>query len=186
RSARPGSRTSGPAEGARGAPGPASRPSIQPAHAEFAGPFAAVPPEPQGAPAGRAARGGHGGGFEVEPESQSESLAVLDSARLEEASMGVPALRNSLLQAFLSDVRPRLQKLREAVRAGDARLVEFESHGLVGMCRTIGAAACADVFAKVERLGEDETLATAPPLLQHAEHEIARAEEHVRRLDQML
>jgi HPt (histidine-containing phosphotransfer) domain-containing protein len=100
--------------------------------------------------------------------------------------MGVPALRNSLLQAFLSDVRPRLGKVREAVRAGDARLVEFESHGLTGMCRTIGAAACGEVFAQLERLGESEELGAAPPLVQKAEQEIARAEEHIRRFDQIL
>ena len=100
--------------------------------------------------------------------------------------MGVPALRNSLLQAFLSDVRPRLAKLRDAVRAGDSRLVEFEAHGLVGMCRTIGALACGEVFAQLERLGENESLGHAPALLQRAEQEIARTEEHIRRLDEIL
>jgi len=177
-------RSSRPA-GAGAAPESASRP-VKPADAEFAGPFAAMRNEPPatGRRAGDAARGG----FEREAgsEAQGEPLAVLDSARLEEASMGVPALRNSLLQAFLSDVRPRTQKLKEAVRAGDARLVEFESHGLVGMCKTIGAAACADVFEQIERLGENETLGAAQPLLQRAEQEIVRAEEHIRRLDQIL
>ena len=183
RSGRPGSATTG----AGGAPESTSKP-VKPADAEFAGPFAAMRNEPPAAPSGRAGHATPRGGFEDEAgsEAQGEPLAVLDSARLEEASMGVPALRNSLLQAFLSDVRPRLQKLKDAVRAGDARLVEFESHGLVGMCKTIGAAACAEVFEQVERLGENETLGAAQPLLQRAEQEIVRAEEHIRRLDQIL
>lgn len=183
RSGRSGSGTTG----AGGAPESTSKP-VKPADAEFAGPFAAMRNEPPAAPGGRAGHATPRGGFEDEAgsEARGEPLAVLDSARLEEASMGVPALRNSLLQAFLSDVRPRLQKLKDAVRAGDARLVEFESHGLVGMCKTIGAAACAEVFEQVERLGENETLGAAQPLLQRAEQEIARAEEHIRRLDQIL
>jgi len=177
RSARPGT---------GGAPESASKP-VKPADAEFAGPFAAMRNEPPATPHRRAGDAGRGG-FEREAgdEAQSEPLAALDSARLEEASMGVPALRNSLLQAFLSDVRPRTQKLKEAVRAGDARLVEFESHGLVGMCKTIGAAACGEVFEQIERLGENEALGAAQPLLQRAEQEIVRAEEHIRRLDQIL
>jgi len=180
RSARPASRPA--AEPAR-APEPVHKPPFKPAHAEFAGPFASVPEE---APAPAPTRySGHGRRAGDDPP-EAEPLAVLDTGRLEEACMGVPALRNSLLQAFLSDVRPRLTKVREAVRAGDARLVEFESHGLTGMCRTIGAAACGEVFAQLERLGESEELGAAQPLLQKAEQEIARAEEHIRRFDQIL
>ena len=100
--------------------------------------------------------------------------------------MGVPALRTSLLEAFLSDVRPRLTRLKEAVRAADPRRVAFEAHGLVGMCRTIGAVACGEVFGQLERLGEDESLAGAAQLVQRAEHEVTRAEEHIRRLGEIL
>jgi HPt (histidine-containing phosphotransfer) domain-containing protein len=111
---------------------------------------------------------------------------VLDNARLEEASMGVPALRNSLLQAFLSDVRPRFTRLRDAVKAGNARRAEFEAHGLVGMSRTIGAAAAGAMFARIEQLAESEDLGQAGTLLTRAEQEITRAEEHIRRLDEIL
>ena len=100
--------------------------------------------------------------------------------------MGVPALRNSLLQAFLSDVRPRFARLRDAVKADHARRVEFEAHGLVGMCRTIGAAAAGAVCAEIEQLAESEGLGRAGALLPRAEQEIARAEEHIRRLDAIL
>jgi CheY-like chemotaxis protein len=184
RSARPRTVSAEPAR----AHEPPHKPVVQPQHAEFAGPFASVEPEPALPPpppnrrAGDPGRGPAAG----EPAGESEPLAVLDTARLEEASMGVPALRNSLLQAFLSDVRPRLAKVRDAVRAGNARVVEFESHGLVGMCRTLGAAACGEVFAQLERVGETESLGAAQPLLQKAEQEIARTEEHIRRFDQIL
>ena len=97
--------------------------------------------------------------------------------------MGVPALRNSLLQTFLSDVRPRLAKLKDAVRTGDSRRGEFEAHGLKGMSRTIGAVACGDVFAQLEEMGENESLADAGPALLRAEQEIVRAEEHIRKLE---
>src|SRR5262245_6972438 len=43
------------------------------------------------------------------------SALPLDAKRLEESSMGIPALRHALLQTFLSDVRPRLDRLASAI-----------------------------------------------------------------------
>jgi PAS domain S-box-containing protein len=164
-----------------------ARPAVTPAHAEFAGPYATVVNDPPAAPGSRGPAGAAPAAAAAAPralEPGTPPPAILDTARLEEASMGVPALRNSLLHTFLSDVRPRLAKLKGAVQAGDFRRVEFEAHGLKGMSRTIGAEACGLVFGQIEDMGENEALDDALPALQRAEQEVARAEEHIRRMEQ--
>ncbi len=122
----------------------------------------------------------------VEAETPAAEPVTFDATRLEEASMGIPALRGALLQTFLADVEPRLERLQEAVIAFDARRIEFEAHGLKGMSATIGAVACSHVFGELEHLAEDEQLGGAPALLDRAQKEVERTREYVQRLDQIL
>src|SRR5207247_1657428 len=75
---------------------------------------------------------------------------AIDLEQLEAACMGLPALRSSLLHTYLIDVPGRLERLRFAFGAGDLRRVEFEAHGLRGMCATIGAAGCTLLFGEME------------------------------------
>jgi PAS domain S-box-containing protein len=111
---------------------------------------------------------------------------VIDSARLEESSMGIPALRDALLQTFLADVEPRLERLAAAVAEQDARKIEFEAHGLSGMSVTIGATACVDTFVAMERLAGEERLDAMHALLERARSEVQRTREHVERLERIL
>jgi PAS domain S-box-containing protein len=110
---------------------------------------------------------------------------ALDLARLEETSMGIPALRDSLLSTFLNDVRPRLEHLALAVNGRDAHGVEFEAHGLKGMCATVGATACAESFAQLERVGRDQALDLAPPLLKRAHLEVTRTERYITTMERL-
>jgi HPt (histidine-containing phosphotransfer) domain-containing protein len=118
--------------------------------------------------------------------TSTEPSPIVDMARLEDACMGLPALRDALLQTFMSDVHPRLVRLAEAISAQDARRVEFEAHGLKGMSATVGAIACAEVFAKVERLAGEEQLAEMSNLLDKARAEVQRTEQHIERLESIL
>ena len=93
--------------------------------------------------------------------------------------MGIPALRESLLSTFLSDVRPRLEQLSLAVNRRDARRVEFEAHGLKGMCHTVGATTCGAHFADLERMGREQALDLAPPALKRAYLEVTRTERFI-------
>jgi signal transduction histidine kinase/CheY-like chemotaxis protein/HPt (histidine-containing phosphotransfer) domain-containing protein len=104
---------------------------------------------------------------------------ALDLERLEDTCMGVPALRETLLNTFLAEVRPRLEQLTQAVAARDAQRVEFEAHGLKGMCATLGAVACADLFAQIEHAGRAKTLDIAPPLLKRGMLEVTRTERFI-------
>jgi signal transduction histidine kinase/DNA-binding response OmpR family regulator/HPt (histidine-containing phosphotransfer) domain-containing protein len=110
---------------------------------------------------------------------------ALDLARLEETSLGIPALRDSLLSTFLNDVRPRLEQLALAVNGRDAHRVEFEAHGLKGMCATVGATACAELFAQLERMGREPALDLAPSLLKRAHLEVTRTERYITTMERL-
>lgn len=99
--------------------------------------------------------------------------------------MGVPALRDSLLSTFLNDVRPRLEQLALAMGRRDARRVEFEAHGLKGMCATVGATACAELFAELEHLGHEQTIDLVPPLLKRAHLEVTRTERYITTMERL-
>jgi len=101
---------------------------------------------------------------------------VLDRAQLEEACMGDPQLRRTLVQTFLSDVRRRVAHLGSRVAAGDSRAVEFEAHGLKGMCGAIGAVRCAKLFALIESHGRDGDLARTPEVFSAVDDEVGRVE----------
>jgi CheY-like chemotaxis protein/HPt (histidine-containing phosphotransfer) domain-containing protein len=122
----------------------------------------------------------------IEQEESGAPLVPIDTGRLEGSCMGIPALRESLLQTFRADIGPRMMRLAEAVVAGDPRRVEFEAHGLKGMSATIGAVACEAAFEEIERLGRDEDLRAASRLLQIAQGTAERTEQFIARLERIL
>jgi CheY-like chemotaxis protein/signal transduction histidine kinase len=122
----------------------------------------------------------------IEQENSAVPLVPIDTGRLESSCMGIPALREALLQTFRADIGPRMMRLAEAVVAGDPRRVEFEAHGLKGMSATIGAVACEAAFEEIERLGRDEDLRTASRLLQIAQGTAERTEQFISRLERIL
>jgi len=121
-----------------------------------------------------------------DPGGEAEEKMALDTVRLEESCMGIPALRETLLKAFLDDVHPRVERMRRAVQIRDAKQIEFEAHGLKGMSATIGAAACADVFGRMEELARSGQADSVAEDLARAEHEVERVIEFVRRYEEIL
>ena len=111
---------------------------------------------------------------------------AIDLEQLETACMGLPALRSSLLHTFLGDVSSRLERLTHAFETGDPRRVEFEAHGLKGMCATIGAGGCTMLFGEIEEWARDERLEDARAVLQPAIDEVHRTEQFIRRLDSII
>jgi HPt (histidine-containing phosphotransfer) domain-containing protein len=100
--------------------------------------------------------------------------------------MGLPALRSSLLHTFMIDVPGRLERLRFAFDANDLRRVEFEAHGLRGMCATIGATGCTVLFAEMEDRARADRLPAARLLLEPAIDEAHRTEQFIHRFDQIV
>jgi CheY-like chemotaxis protein len=113
-------------------------------------------------------------GHVAEGSGEGAELPTLDLERLEEMCMGVAKLRDQLLDTFLAEIGPRLDRLAEAVSLGDAHQVEVEAHGLRGMLGTIGARAGAELFSALETLSIAGDVAAAGPLLKRATIEAGR------------
>ena len=111
---------------------------------------------------------------------------ALDVEQLNVSSMALPALRTSLLHAYLGDVYPRLERLQEALESGDPRRIEFEAHGLRGMCATIGATGCVMFFGEMELWAREERVADCRRLLEPALHEVQRTEDYIDRLERIV
>lgn len=111
---------------------------------------------------------------------------AIDLEQLETSCMGIPALRASLLQTWLGDVGPRLERLAQAFAEGDARRAEFEAHGIKGMSATIGATGCAALFGEVESRARDGRMTSAHDLLPSARAEVLRTEEFIRRFERIV
>jgi PAS domain S-box-containing protein len=109
----------------------------------------------------------------------------LDLERLDMTCMGIAALRETMLNTFLSDVRPRLERLGQALAEGDAHRVEFEAHGLKGMCATVGVTICAGIFMEIERAGREQSLDGVPSLLKRGYVEVTRAEQFITTMERM-
>ena len=107
----------------------------------------------------------------------------IDFDRLNDTSMGIPGLREALLNTFLGDVNERVERLGEALAARDARRVEFEAHGLKGMAATIGARHCVGAFTELERCGRESDLGMAQPPLDRARVEVERVRAYIEGLN---
>jgi two-component system sensor histidine kinase/response regulator len=111
---------------------------------------------------------------------------AIDLEQLEAACMGLPALRSSLLHTYMIDIPGRLERLRFSFDANDLRRVEFEAHGLRGMCATIGATGCTVLFGEMEDRARADRLQAARVLLEPAIAEATRTEDFIRRFDQIV
>jgi CheY-like chemotaxis protein len=146
-------------------------------------------PGPGVAPEALAAAGGV---VAIDAVDTSDDLPVvpdgpaIDLEQLEAACMGLPALRSSLLHTYMIDVPGRLERLRFAFDANDMRRVEFEAHGLRGMCATIGATGCTLLFGEMEDRARADRLPAARLLLEPAIAEAMRTEQFIRRFDQIV
>jgi hypothetical protein len=114
----------------------------------------------------------------------SEGPAI-DMEQLNVASMGVPALRASMLTAFVADVFPRLQAFEDGVESGNAEAVEAEAGRLRRMCTTVGAGGCARLFGVAEEWARGGRIDQVARLLPLIVHEVRRCEEFVSRLERM-
>jgi PAS domain S-box-containing protein len=114
-----------------------------------------------------------------EPATPPAKMRVLDAKRLDDTSMGIASLRDSLLRTFLDDVEPRMRKLERAINARDARKIEFEAHGLKGMAATIGAEGCVGAFTALEDIGRSDRMDQVAEAYDRARTEVDRARDSI-------
>jgi CheY-like chemotaxis protein len=112
-----------------------------------------------------------------EPELDFEPTGVvLDPERLEASSMGSPEIRRMLVQAFFNHLEKPLGALRLALQAGDSSAVEFQAHSMKGMCASVGAVRCAELFDAVETRSAAGQSTALWPIVHRATFELARVE----------
>jgi PAS domain S-box-containing protein len=70
-----------------------------------------------------------------------------------------------MLQEFLSYAPKQLEKLAEAIKMGDAKVVETEAHSLKGAAGNLGAKPMADLALQLELLGRKGDLAVAEEIV---------------------
>jgi PAS domain S-box-containing protein len=86
-----------------------------------------------------------------------------------------------MLQEFLSYVPKQLDKLAEAIKTGEAKVVETEAHSLKGAAGNLGAQPIADLALRLESLGRTKDLAEAKKIIGNLKAELKRLEEYSNR-----
>jgi two-component system, sensor histidine kinase and response regulator len=84
-----------------------------------------------------------------------------------------------LMSEFLSNITQQLQILNQAVKAGDAKLVEREAHTIKGAAGNLGAKNLAESALKLELLGRNGNLENAVNLIIELESATKRVEEYM-------
>jgi histidine phosphotransfer protein HptB len=112
-----------------------------------------------------------------------DTIPVLDEGRLEASCMGRDDLRALLVRTFLGTAQQRIARIGECLSGNDSKGVEFEAHGMKGMCLTLGAARCGRLFSEIERMGREGKLEGMLPLLNRVRVEATKAENELSRFD---
>ncbi|WP_022957485.1 Hpt domain-containing protein [Spongiibacter tropicus] len=92
-------------------------------------------------------------------------VEVLDEAVLEEIFSIMPDDMQILFSSFQQDAELRLQRINDAIDAGDAEELRRSAHTLKGGALGVGAGGYAAQCRAMEELGRNDDLALAPSLL---------------------
>jgi len=104
----------------------------------------------------------------------SETLPVLNYARLQASCGGDAEFEREVLKELLNSAVKWVDILREAVAKQDSVQVDEAAHALKGSCRTVGAEALGIACQELEMLGKRGDLTGAEALLARVEREFER------------
>ena len=93
-----------------------------------------------------------------------------------------PDVLNQVLQLFLSDVPQRIERLRNALAAGDIIEVGRSAHSLKGSAGNIGAQALHEICSRLDSQARANDLAGAGPLVDEVSVEFSKVESEIHRL----
>lgn len=93
-----------------------------------------------------------------------------------------PDVLHQVLQLFLSEVPRRIEKLRNALSAGDIEEVGRSAHSLKGSAGNIGARALHEVCSQLDARARANDLAGARPLVDEVGVEFDKVESEIHRL----
>ncbi len=95
---------------------------------------------------------------------------------------GEPDVLAEVLRMFLSEVPPRMDRLRNAWAAGNIEEVHRAAHSLKGSAGNIGARAFFAVCSQLDERGKTGDLAGVAPLIDALAAEFGRVETAINRL----
>lgn len=90
-----------------------------------------------------------------------------------------------IVPIFLSDNCQRLEKLREAAKAGDAEQIAMCAHALKGAGRNMEARRLSDMAGRLEFAAREGDMAAASPLCRQLGTEVERVIQFLSRADWM-
>ena len=97
---------------------------------------------------------------------------------------GEPDILIEVLKLFLEEVPPRIDRLRNALAAGNIQEVHRTAHSLKGSAGNIGARRLYDVCRDIDDKGKAGDMAGAAALVDALGAEYSKVESEIRRLIQ--
>ena len=95
---------------------------------------------------------------------------------------GEPDVLVQVLQLFLQEVPPRIDRLRNVWAAGDIQEMYRVAHSLKGSAGNVGARRLFDVCKQLDDMGRGGDLTGSAPLVDALEIEFGKVEVEIRRL----
>ncbi len=96
----------------------------------------------------------------------------LDLERLNNLSHGKVAFQKRLVQAFVDNAFPGLEKMRLAIPVNDFKTIEQQAHRIKGASANIGVLIMPDVAAQLEKQAQANILEGATELLDSLENQL--------------
>ena len=107
--------------------------------------------------------------------------AVLDTLR-KLTPPGEPDVLTEVLQLFLNEVPPRIERLRNAWTAGNIQEVQRAAHSVKGSAGNIGARRLHAVCSKLDEIGKSRDVKDAGPLIGELDDEFDKVQTEIRRV----
>jgi len=109
--------------------------------------------------------------------SRLEELPVLDEDQLANSSMGNAEVRRMLVDAFFQRFSEPASRLRTALQEGNATRARIEAHSMKGMCASLGAQRCAEIYAAIEECLETGKMDGLSALIDRGDLEMMLVEQ---------
>jgi HPt (histidine-containing phosphotransfer) domain-containing protein len=107
----------------------------------------------------------------VQTEDLLDPATVAELRRAQEA-FGNPAFIRQLAGLFLANTPGKLNRVRQAMTAGDAAAIQEVAHALKSNCGMLGATRTADACARMEEAAARADLAAAEAALLEIESQL--------------
>jgi HPt (histidine-containing phosphotransfer) domain-containing protein len=116
-------------------------------------------------------------------EQAVSSTAPVDHPSALQWVDGDQSLLAEMAEIFAADCPKRMNELGEALKAGNAHLINRTAHSLKGMVSGFGARQAQQLAEEMEHLGRSGDLEKASHLFPALTHEMSRVIEHLKGAD---